>query len=378
MRNGTLLTLNIGSSSIKLAYFDVSSSNKEPVLISSTNIDIPKLEVSKLAAKISDALNERQKKSGAITPDCVAHRVVHGGVRFIAPVEISSSVLNELSELIPLAPLHQPANIAGIKASQNLFPNARQIACFDTSFHREHPWVADTYALPQEFFDLGIRRYGFHGLSFEYAARKLKATQPQLLRGKVIIAHLGSGASMCALLDGKSIASTMGFSTLDGLPMSTRCGQIDPGVFLYLAQEKQMPVSEISELLYHRSGLLGLSGISGDMRTLLKSTDPAAKRAVDYFVFYALQAIGQLTATLGGCEAIIFTGGIGEHSAEIRERILKELKWLGVIFDNNTNNNAKNSAGEDMMKITLTDSKVASFVLKTNEELMMAIKALGR
>ncbi len=365
-----LLSINIGSSSCKLAYFDLPPTGGEPELISFMNIDIPKLDVSTIATRISDSTNEWKKKSGAIAPDYIAHRVVHGGVKFVAPVEITSAVLTKLNELIPLAPLHQPANIAGIEATQKLFPTAKQFACFDTAFHRGQPWVADTYALPHAYYDAGVRRYGFHGLSVAYAARKLATSYPQLSNGRVIIAHLGSGASMCALLAGKSIASTMGFSTLDGLAMATRCGEIDPGVLLYLASEKKMRISEISELLYHRSGLLGLSGISSDMRTLLESSEPGAVRAVEYFVYRALQGVGQLTAALGGCDAIVFTGGIGEHSLEIRQRILRELTWLGVNLDEEANN----SVGKDMARITAADSKVSAFVLKANEELMMAIE----
>jgi acetate kinase len=295
----------------------------------------------------------------------VGHRVVHGGVDYDAPVLISNEVLDRLRALVPLAPLHQPHNIAGIVAARNAWPQARQVACFDTAFHRNHPFVNDVFALPRRFYAEGVRRYGFHGLSYEYIAGRLAEISPAHAAGRVVVAHLGNGASMCAMKNGRSVASSMGFTALDGLPMGTRCGQLDPGVVLYLMQEKKLGASEISDLLYKESGLKGLSGLSHDMRELEASDLPEANEAIDYFIFRIRRELGGLAAVLQGLDAIVFCGGIGENSKLVRERALEGMEWLGVALDHDANlRNAET--------ITAPDSRVRAFVIPTNEEEMIA------
>ena len=252
----------------------------------------------------------------------VGHRVVHGGLNFVEPVLIDETTLAGLRALIPLAPLHQPHNIAGIEAAMKAFPSAPQVACFDTAFHRSHPFVNDTFALPRSYYDGGVRRYGFHGLSYEYITQKLKSSAPRIASGDVIVAHLGNGASMCAIQNGSSIASTMGFTALDGLAMGTRSGQLDPGVVLYLMAEKKMSANEISDLLWKNSGLKGMSGLSQDMRELEASDSQAARDAIAYFVARVRHELGGLAVTLEGMDAIVFTGGIGEHAWRVREAVL--------------------------------------------------------
>ena len=293
------------------------------------------------------------------------HRVVHGGDQFHVPVMVNAAVLDQLERLAPLAPLHQPNNLAGIHAIAKLKPGLPQIACFDTAFHVTQPPVARAFALPREFSAAGIKRFGFHGLSFEYIAGVLPRYLGKRAEGKIVIAHLGSGAGMCALLDRRSVAATTGFSALDGLPMGTRCGAIDPGVILYLLQEKNMAVESVSELLYRRSGLLGVSGLSRDMRVLLASADPAAAAAIELFVYRIGRELGSLAAALGGLDGLIFTGGIGEHSPEIRSRICAHAAWLGIRIDD-----ATNSSGDEIISTAM--SKVAVLVIPTNEEAVIA------
>ena len=295
----------------------------------------------------------------------VGHRVVHGGTDFEAPVLIDDGVLQKLQAVVPLVPLHQPANLAGIRAVRAHQPQLPQVACFDTSFHRGHPELADRYALPEALYRDGVRRYGFHGLSYEAIARALPAVAPEIAGGRVVVAHLGSGASMCAMKAGRSVDSTMGFSALEGLPMGTRCGELDPGVLIYLMREKRMSTDEIEHLLYHDCGLRGLSGISNDVRDLLASRDPAAKRALDYFVYHACRELGALAAVLGGLDAVVFTAGIGEHSPEIRARICDAAGWLGLHLDD-----AANRAGGP--RITTADSAVSAWVIPTDEEMTIA------
>jgi acetate kinase len=295
-----------------------------------------------------------------------AHRVVHGGSRYAAPVRIDASVIAELRRLIPLAPLHEPHNLAAIAAISKLYPALPQIACFDTSFHHTQDEVATAFALPRRLAAEGIRRYGFHGLSYEYIASVL----PDFLgraeaNGRVVVAHLGSGASMCAMLRRKSVATTMGFTALDGLPMSRRCGNLDPGVVLYLMQEKGMTAAEVSDLLYDESGLFGVSGVSDDMQTLLASKDPHAADAVALFVYRIGRELGSLAAALGGLDALVFTAGIGEHAPEIRRRVCEQALWIGVHIDE-----AANAAGGP--RITLNGSKATAWVLPTDEDLMIA------
>jgi acetate kinase len=265
--------------------------------------------------------------------NAIGHRIVHGGSKYLSPVVITPGVLLELEELIPLAPLHQPACLQAIRLTQKQWPQAEQVACFDTSFHSEQSWVARALGLPRDITDLGVQRYGFHGLSMEYISSQLVRVLGDQASGKIIVAHLGSGSSLCAIKDGKSVSSTMGFSVLDGLLMGTRCGSLDPGVVLYLMQHLKMTGKQISDLLYERSGLLGVSGISADMQVLLKSADPKAAQAVELFIYRLLGEIGSLAAALGGLDALIFTGGIGENSAPIRELVVNGCSWLGATLD---------------------------------------------
>ena len=295
----------------------------------------------------------------------VGHRVVHGGARFTGPTLITPQVVMELRQLVPLAPLHQPYNLAAIEAVSRRLPNVPQVACFDTSFHRSQPAVAELIPLPREIRSAGVQRYGFHGLSYEYIASALPKAAPGIARGRVIVAHLGSGASLCALKNGQSVDCTFGFSTLDGLCMGTRPGALDPGVVLHLFQTLKLSTQEVETILYQRSGLLGISDISNDMRELLRSSDPAARLAVDYFVYRAAKEIGALVAVLGGIDGLVFSAGIGENSAEIRQRICDASAWLGIQLDAEAN--ARNGP-----RISKSESKVSAWVIPTNEELMIA------
>ena len=295
----------------------------------------------------------------------VGHRVVHGGPDLVQPALVDDATLATLRALIPLAPLHQPHNIAGIEAAMKAFPSIPQVACFDTAFHRSHAFVEDTFALPRSYYDEGVRRYGFHGLSYEYITRTLTTVAPRVAQGKVIIAHLGNGASMCAVKAGRSIASTMSFTALDGLAMGTRCGQIDPGVVLYLMTEKKMSADQISDLLYKESGLKGMSGLSQDMRELEVSDSPAARDAIAYFVARVRRELGGLAATLDGADAIVFTAGIGEHAWRVRESILAGKEWMGVRFDREANR-----AGAQI--VSARESPTIVYVIPTDEERMIA------
>jgi acetate kinase len=295
----------------------------------------------------------------------VGHRVVHGGARYDGPTLVTRQVLEGLRELIPLAPLHQPHNLGAIEAVFERLPEVPQVACFDTSFHRGHSPVAELVPLPREVRETGVRRYGFHGLSYEYIASTLPEVAPEIATRRVIVAHLGSGASLCALREGKSVDSTLGFTALDGLCMGTRPGSLDPGVVLYLFQNLELSAVEVENLLYKRSGLLGISGISNDMRALLESDAPDARLAVDYFVYRVAKEVGGLAAVLGGIDGLVFTAGIGERSVEIRRRICESAAWLGVAL-----NPAANAAGGP--RISAPGSRVSAWVIPTNEELMIA------
>lgn len=295
----------------------------------------------------------------------VGHRVVHGGPRFSAPVVVTKEILAELKELTPLAPLHQPHNLAPIEAIFDRMPDAPQVACFDTGFHRGHAPVATLVPLPRELCKGGVERYGFHGLSYEYIASVLPEVAPEIANGRVIVAHLGSGASLCAIRNRKSIDTSMSFTAVDGLCMGTRPGAIDPGIVLYLFQKVGLTVKQVEDVLYKKSGLLGISGISNDMRDLLGNSEPAAKLAVDYFIFSAAKQIGALAAVLNGVDAVVFTAGIGENSAEIRERVCEASAWLGLELDEAANN----ARGP---RISKPGSKVSAWVVPTNEELMIA------
>jgi acetate kinase len=304
-----------------------------------------------------------------VTLLAVGHRVVHGGPDYAEPVLVDHEVLARLERYVALAPLHQPNNLAPIRALLASRPELPQVACFDTAFHRGHGALADHYALPESLYAEGVRRYGFHGLSYDYIAQRLPEVAPEIAQGRVIVAHLGSGASMCALAGGRSIESTLGFTALDGLPMGTRPGQLDPGVVLYLFQEKRMPPEAVQQLLYRDSGLKGLSGLSNDMRVLLASGEPRARFAIDYFVYRVGLNAGMLAAALHGLDAFVFTAGIGENSADLRARIAKALAWLGVALDPAANDRAE-------LLISQPDSRVALYVIPTNEELMIARHAL--
>ena len=295
----------------------------------------------------------------------VGHRVVHGGARYTGPVIVTGQVLAELHSLIPLAPLHQPHNLAAIEAVSERLPGTPQVACFDTSFHRTQSTLAELIALPDEICQAGVRRYGFHGLSYEYIATALPRMAADIARARVIVAHLGNGASLCALRDGKSVDSSLGFTALDGLCMGTRPGGVDPGVILYLFQNLGLSAPEVETVLYKKSGLLAISGISSDMRDLLASSEAKARLAVDYFVYRAAKEIGALAAVLGGIDGLVFTAGIGENSAEIRRRICESSAWLGIKLDAEAN--ARNA-----LRISVAESRVSVWVIPTNEELMIA------
>lgn len=293
----------------------------------------------------------------------IGHRVVHGGDHYINPVLVTPMIMNELKALIPFAPLHQPFNLRAIETLNQMHPDLPQIACFDTAFHRMRPPIADFFALPREYINLGVHRYGFHGLSYEYVVKQLYTSQ--CLKPRTVIAHLGNGASICAVKDGKSYDSTMGFTALDGLMMGTRCGALDPGVVLYLMKFKGMSHDQIENLLYKESGLLGVSGLSSNMQTLLESTAIEAKEAVALFVYRARREIGALAAVLGGVDTIVFTGGIGENAPYIRKAICADMGWLGIEIDDNKNIN-------DHVLINTTHSSVEIRVIPTDEEYVIA------
>ena len=295
----------------------------------------------------------------------IGHRVVHGGMAFTQPVRMDAAVLQELKQFVPLAPLHQPHNLAPIAIVLQRLPAMPQVACFDTSFHRGNPEVAQMFALPARFHAEGVRRYGFHGLSYEYIAATLRDVDPRAAGGRTVVLHLGNGASMCALQGGRSVASTMGFTAVDGLPMGTRCGSLDPGVVLYLLDQRGMDVREVEKLVYSQSGLLGVSGLSSDMRALLASDAPAARTAIDLYLYRIRRELGSLAAALGGLDALVFTAGIGENAAFIRQRVCADAAWLGLELDPAANE--KNGP-----RISASGSRVAAWVLPTNEELMIA------
>jgi acetate kinase len=295
----------------------------------------------------------------------VGHRIVHGGSDFHSPTRIDDTVLAALEKLVPLAPLHQPHNIAAVKAIGSLRPGLPQVACFDTTFHHDMPAVATRLALPRKYAEEGVRRYGFHGLSYEYLIARLRELSPGLADGRVIAAHLGNGASLCAMRNGRSIDTTMGFTPLDGLVMGTRCGSIDPGALLYLQQADGLRADDVERVLYHESGLLGVSGISHDMRILQASEDPHAREAIELFVYRLVKHVGALASVLGGLDALVFSAGIGEHSAGVRAAVCERLAWLGIECDTTAN------ARHDSL-ISTSRSPVRVFVIATDEEAMIA------
>ena len=295
----------------------------------------------------------------------LGHRVVHGGMRHSKPARVTPELLAELEELVPLAPLHEPHNIAPIRTAMEINPDLLQVACFDTAFHRTLPEFEQAFALPYTLYDEGIRRYGFHGLSYEYIASVLPETAPEIADGRVIVAHLGNGCSACAMQARRSIATTMGFTALDGIPMGTRCGALDPGVMLHLLQQKGMAAEALTDLLYRRSGMLGVSGISSDFRELLASGEPRARFAIDLFCYNTARHIGSLAAALGGLDGLVFTAGVGENASAIREQICRASGWLGLELDPAANN-------QHQTRISTPNSRVAAFVIKTDENLMIA------
>ena len=385
--NGEILVLNAGSSSLKFSiYIDGDEIPEVSGLIDRIGAGAPAEIRLKDAAgaplSVGDAgtvadhgaaLQVAIRAMAVHYPDhrikAVGHRVVHGGPDFAAPVVIDDAVEAALQALVPLAPLHQPHCLAGIRAARAAFPDATQIACFDTAFHRTMPRVNEIYAIPHEFYDQGIRRYGFHGLSYDYIASALREADPALAAGRVVVAHLGNGASLCAMRDGRSVATSMGFSALDGLVMGTRCGRIDPGVLLYLL-DQGMDSAALSDLLYRQSGLLGLSGISNDMRTLLASPEPHAAEAVASFVASLQRGIAEMAAAIEGVDAIVFTAGIGENSAAIRARVCEGLGWMGVNLDA-----AANAGGA--ARISAPGSPVQVRIIPTREDLVI-LRAVRR
>ena len=380
-----ILVLNAGSSSIKFSVFETRADRSlaagahgqvEAIGLPSAQLEVADAEGKRLIQR-PIAGGDHKAAIAAIQSwfadhvgseagfDGVGHRVVHGGATYAEPVLIDDTVIAALEALVPLAPLHEPHNIAVIRAVKAAAPSVPQIACFDTAFHRTLPRLAQEFALPRALTEKGVRRYGFHGLSYEYIVSALPRIAPECAGGKIVVAHLGNGASMCAIDRGRSIATTMGFTAVDGLPMGTRTGALDPGVILYLLQHEKMDAAAIEHLIYERSGLLGVSGVSSDMRTLLASDVPAAREAVDLFVYRIGRELGSLAAALGGLDAIVFTAGIGEHSAEIRALVCQQAGWLGVTLDE-----AANAQGDP--RISPPGAAVSAWVIPTDENLMIA------
>jgi acetate kinase len=388
-----ILTVNAGSSSIKFALFAAAAALPQIATGAVSKIG----EAPHLAVRDSHGalVFEKHWEHGAAlsheelilplldwvdthlgTDDLIAagHRIVHGGEKFFAPVRLDEAALAELAELTPLAPLHEPHNLAAVQAVMDLRKNLPQIGCFDTAFHHDMPAIATRIAIPRHYFNEGFRRYGFHGLSYEYISRRLREVAPRLAAGKVIAAHLGNGASVCAMANGKSIDSSMGVSALDGLMMGTRCGIIDAGALLYFLQARGMSADELSDMLYKKSGLLGVSNISADMQVLEASTDPAAAEAIALFVFHAARQISAIISSLGGLDGLVFTAGIGENDFSVRAAICARLAWLGLEIDSAANK--KNAA-----IVSTTESKIEVRVIPTNEEAMIArhcLELIGR
>ncbi|HEY5713449.1 MAG TPA: acetate/propionate family kinase [Allosphingosinicella sp.] len=381
--SGCIAVLNAGSSSIKCALFEAGGEEKllfkgqiEQIGVS-PRMRIVGADGAEAAAQSWDAegfdhgagtralLQTLIELLEGRPVHAVGHRVVHGGTHFAAPTRIDPEVIEKLASLIPLAPLHQPHNLAPIEAIAQAAPQIPQVACFDTAFHQGQPPLAQQFGLPRKFTDSGVRRYGFHGLSYEYVASRLKEIAPELAEGRIVIAHLGNGASLCAVHEGRSVASTMGFTAVDGLVMGTRCGAIDPGVLLYLMDSHGMDARAIEKLIYKESGLLGVSGISSDMRTLRGSAEPAAAEAVALFVYRIVREIGSLAAALGGLDALVFTGGIGENDVATRAEVSAGCRWLGLELDEGRN---RDGAG----RISNDHSTLPAWVVPTNEERMIA------
>ncbi|WP_214475591.1 acetate/propionate family kinase [Mesorhizobium sp. dw_380] len=383
MTRQSILALNAGSSSIKFALYDLASS-QELQLVSRGTLDLG--DRSTLRAKAADGTVQCDRRLAADKPQdaaigemlnwvrhelggreliCAGHRIVHGGSEFIEPVRLTPEIIEAMDRLTPLAPLHQPRSLAPVRAIAALQPDLPQIGCFDTAFHQTIEPIVRRFALPRKYEGEGLRRYGFHGLSYEYIAGRLGEMSPTLAVKRTIIAHLGNGASLCALREGKSVDTTMGFSALDGLVMGTRCGAIDPGVLLYLLLERGIAADRLQTMLYEQSGLLGISGISGDMRTLEASNDPRAREAMELFAFRAAREAAALANTMGGLECLVFTAGIGERSSSVRKAICEKLAWLGVAIDGPAND-------AHAQTISRPESKVEIRVVATDEEKIIA------
>lgn len=381
--SNAILVLNAGSSSLKFSVFQTEAGDhaliahgqvegigtKPHFVVSAASETLedqtlpggPSLDHEQVLAFILDRCKARFSGHHLVA---AGHRVVHGGVKFTQPVKVTPDVLDEIERLVPLAPLHQPHNIAAIRAAMRTMPSLPQVVCFDTAFHRSQPELAQLFGLPRRFTDEGLRRYGFHGLSYEYIASVLPGIDAAAAAGRTIVAHLGNGASLCALKGGKSIATTMSFTPVDGLVMGTRVGSLDPAAMLYLITRYGMDAAALEKLIYHDSGLLGVSGISSDMRDLLASDNPHAAEAIELFVYRIAREIGSLAAALGGLDALVFTAGIGENAPVIRDRVCRACGWLGVELDE-----AANDRGGP--KISRDTGKVTAWVIPTNEELMI-------
>jgi acetate kinase len=386
----SILVVNAGSSSVKFEVFAIEGADRlkrltkgqmegigsAPRLRATGPDGKPAIDRGYASAEVQDVASALQAAGAWLreyhdgSPIAVGHRVVHGGPDYSAPVRVDGKVLADLERFVPLAPLHQPNNLAPIRSLLKRAPNVPQIACFDTAFHRGHDALADHYAIPRHLYAEGVRRYGFHGLSYEYIAGRLPEVTPALAAGRVVVAHLGSGASICALAKGRSVESSLGFTALDGLPMGTRPGQLDPGVVLYLLSEKRMSAGAVQDLLYNECGLKGLSEISNDVRVLEGSADPRARFALEYFAYRIGLYAGMMAAALGGIDAFVFTAGIGENSIEVRALVAERIAWLGATLDPEAN-----AAGKTL--ISRADSRVAVMVVPTDEELMIARHTLN-
>jgi acetate kinase len=381
----SIAVINAGSSSIKFAVFQSAST---PSLLLRGQIEgvgtTPRAKLSDPRGKLllEESFEDKGFDHAAATQammrigaqwlggrdiSAVGHRVVHGGAEYSAPLLVTDQVIDKLVALIPLAPLHQPHNLAPIRAIRASHPSLPQVACFDTAFHRNQSPKAQAFAIPRKYSEAGIRRYGFHGISYEHVTGRIKTVAPEIANARLIIAHLGNGASLCAVKEGRSVASTMGFTAVDGLMMGTRCGALDPGVLIHLIDHYDLGARELEDLIYRKSGFLGVSGISSDMRTLRASSDPAAKEAIDLFVYRIVREIGSLAAALGGLDALVFTGGIGENDAATRAEVATHCAWLGLTLDEAANRQAAT-------RISMQDSRVAALVIPTNEELEIAMR----
>jgi acetate kinase len=379
----SIAVINAGSSSIKFALYQANSAQNCIFRGQLEGIGVkPHLKVVNAAGVVVDersfdaqgydhvaamhqiiTTGRELLREGSVT--AFGHRVVHGGLNYAAPVRVTEGVLDDLAKLEPLAPLHQPHNIAPIRTIMRAAPQIPQVACFDTAFHRTQSNLAQAFALPRRFAEEGVRRYGFHGLSYEFLVSRLKELAPEIASERIVFAHLGNGASLCAVKDGRSVAATMGFTAVDGLMMGTRCGAIDPGVMLYMMQQHGMDAAAIEDLIYKRSGLLGVSGISSDMRDLRASHDPAAKEAVALFVYRIIRELGSLVAALGGLDGLVFSGGIGEHDGATRAEVVAGSHWTGASLEP-----ARNESGKGL--ISVDDSSVAVWVIPTDEERLIA------